>query len=598
MKKKSEVTKTRALKNSLYTTKMMWGMSRRYVCHTVLDSFFGYFMWVFYSAFFMRTIIDAIEKHQSFLEIMQFILLMAGVSLITDGHSAYMRGVINPLCETQIYKKLYAKLYKKARNVELKCFEDHEFYNKYTMAIDGSGQKVAAVIKNLATIFFGIFAAIVVFYTMFDISPFLGNFVFAALLNRVVYKRYQESTPFRRKMEYVNRVLHLADYSKEVRLSGIFGLMNKKYKDAEEGIEKKAKQYVKKSVAFTWLNNIFTYTVIFEGVLIYGAYLALIKGTLNLAAMAVLTTLMTTATFILMDIMDAVMNLFNNGLFIENLRSFLEYKEQLPDNQPGLDPGNEVKSIEFRDVSFSYGDKSVLEHISFTLDACTESALVGHNGAGKSTLIKLLFRLYDPTEGEILLNGINIKEFDLKKYRELFAAAFQDYRVFAMSVRENVMMKEVGEEYDEEVKSALERAGLWDKIQSLPEGLNQNLTREFDDNGMVFSGGEYQKLVAARAFVKCAPVKVFDEPSSALDPIAEYELFESIRKEGEGHLMLFISHRLSSVKNADMVYMLEQGKIIERGTHKDLMKQNGVYANMYKKQAENYLPGVASQEWS
>lgn len=593
--------KGRSFQNNMYALKTVWSISHSRVIQNIFDNAFGYATWVFTSAFFLKYIIAALEEKKDFGSIMQIILFMALLCLAADLQASYYRGKVVPLTNVKIYKALYARIYKKARNIELACFENNEFYDKYRMAIDQAADKMCEIVNHLIQIVFAVIGGVIVYGSMFSIDPYMvlfvaapviGNCVLSPILNRIVMKRYKRTTPYTRKMEYVNRVLHLADFSKEIRLTGIFGLMKKKYAEAEKMVEKEAERTVQKISIVTWLCNMTTYTIIFEGVILYGGYLALVRKTIGLAEVAILTTLMTTASFMLMDIMESVINLVNNSIFIENLRSFLEHKEVIPDDGDGLDPGTEIESIEFRNVSFAYEEgKMALKHLNFRFDKNTEIALVGHNGAGKSTIVKLLFRLYDPTEGEILLNGRNIKEYNVRKYRELFAAAFQDYKIFAFSVRDNVMMRRSGTKVDEAVQEVLEKAGLWEKVRSLPKGLDQNLTREFDEEGVWFSGGEFQKLVAARAFIKSAPIKVFDEPSSALDPIAEYELFESIRKEGEGKMMIFISHRLSSVKNADMVYMLEQGEVIESGTHLELMKQNGVYADMYRKQAENYLPG-------
>ncbi|NLO09465.1 MAG: ATP-binding cassette domain-containing protein, partial [Clostridiales bacterium] len=340
-----------------------------------------------------------------------------------------------------------------------------------------------------------------------------------------------------------------------------------------------------------WFRNYFTFTIIFEGVLLYGAYRTIISKTMMLSELAVLSSAMVSATWILIGFTENIMETIKQSLFIENLRTFMEYKEKLPEDWDGIIPDDYISSLEFRNVSFSYKDDStpVVKNLSFVIDGNTNTAFVGHNGAGKTTIIKLLFRLYDPTEGEILLNGINIKEYNLKAYRALFAAAFQDYRILALSIKENVMMRKVRPEDDNIIDEALRKAGIYEKVMSLPEKADTILTKEFDENGSQLSGGEYQKIVVARAFAKESLIKVFDEPSSALDPIAEYELYDSILKDSKDKTTIFISHRLSSVGNADMVYMLENGEIIERGTHHELMQNAGSYADMYNKQAKNYL---------
>lgn len=177
----------------------------------------------------------------------------------------------------------------------------------------------------------------------------------------------------------------------------------------------------------------------------------------------------------------------------------------------------------------------------------------------------------------------------MSAYRNLYAAAFQDFRIFGMSVKDNVLMGKHYEGEEELVITALKKAGVYDKIKTLPHGIHTMMTKEFDEDGAVLSGGENQKIAVARAFVRESPIRVFDEPSSALDPIAEYDLYTNIMMDGFNRTMIFISHRLSSVKNANKVFMLEGGSIIEEGTHKELIEKDGSYAKMYKKQAMSYL---------
>jgi len=230
-----------------------------------------------------------------------------------------------------------------------------------------------------------------------------------------------------------------------------------------------------------------------------------------------------------------------------------------------------------------------------TVKAGERIVLVGHHGAGKTTLVKVIMRLYDPTEGQILLNGIDIKEYDLPEYRALIGVAFQDFQMFSLSAAENVIMNRINTPEDRErAVDALIQSGAYEKIAALEHKEDTILTREFDDRGAVLSGGEYQKVATARAFAKDTRLLILDEPSSALDPIAEHMMYETIMrlcsgKGNEDKISVIISHRLSSAVGADRVYMLEQGEVIEHGTHRELLAQGGAYAEMYNKQAVSYL---------
>ncbi len=597
MKDKKE-SKIRIFANNAYAVKTVWEISKSRVIHIAIGSILGYAEWIFRSIFFLRYVIGAIENQAPVEKILFFIGICFAVFLLISMYESYLNAVIYPYTDNKIYRKLYRRLYAKARNVELRCFEDADFYNRYTMALDGSAQKMTSSVNFFFSVIFGVAAAAAAFRSMFSIdpysvlfviSPIIGNFVFGGLMNKIWGGRYVDTVKNNRIAEYVNRVMHLAEYAKEIRYSSIHGLMMKRYNDAMDGNCKVADKYGRKAIAYTWAQNVTTFALVFEGIMIYAAYRTIVSQTMGLAELAIMFTAMSTSSWILIGIFNNLMEAMKNGQFLEYFRTFMEYKEKIPENQDGVIP-EKIRSIEFRNVSFEYKENEpVINNLSFKIEGDKVCALVGHNGAGKSTIIKLLFRLYDPTSGEILVNGINIREYNLKAYRRQFSAAFQDYKVMAMSVKDNVLMGEKFDDPDKTAERALKCAGVWDKVISLSNGMNTIMTREFDDNGAVLSGGEQQKIVVARAFAQQASVKVFDEPSSALDPIAEYELYKGIMNESRGHITLFISHRLSSVKDADEVFMLENGTVIEQGTHRQLMDMGGKYCEMFTKQAQNYL---------
>ena len=258
------------------------------------------------------------------------------------------------------------------------------------------------------------------------------------------------------------------------------------------------------------------------------------------------------------------------------------YNAPQEDYDSGIDM--EIKGdIEFKDVSFSFGKQKLFENLSFTVPAGQTVAILGASGSGKSTILALLARFYDVDSGRITIDGVNIKEWDIKEYHKNFAAVFQDFSLFGATLGENVSMD--AKPHKERVEEAVKAA---DFNRTLPDGTDSILLREFDDEGVSLSGGEAQKIAIARAFYKNCAFAILDEPSANLDPVAEYALNQSMTKAANDKTVLFISHRLSTTIMADEIYMLEKGEIIEHGSHEELMKLDGKYAYMFKLQAEKY----------
>lgn len=266
---------------------------------------------------------------------------------------------------------------------------------------------------------------------------------------------------------------------------------------------------------------------------------------------------------------------------------FMDYPDSI--QKGSLHVEDKPHTIEFKNVSFAYPntDVKVLENISVTLRQGEHLSVVGLNGAGKTTFVKLLCRLYDPTGGEILLDGVNIKEYNYNEYMSIFSPVFQDFKLFAFSVKENIVLDSDCD--DDELEALTDRVGLKDKLSSLEKGTSTLLFKAFDENGIEPSGGEQQKIAIARALYKKAPVVILDEPTAALDPVAEYDIYRQFHSLVGGKTAVYISHRLSSCKFCDKIAVFSGGKIKEYGTHEELAAiSGGIYAEMFKAQAQYY----------
>ncbi len=276
-----------------------------------------------------------------------------------------------------------------------------------------------------------------------------------------------------------------------------------------------------------------------------------------------------------------------NAAFLENTFKFLDTKSVMDTGSLPVPKDN--PEIEFRNVSFIYPgtEDYALKNVSIKFRVGEKLAIVGENGSGKSTFIKLLCRLYDPTEGEILLNGINIKEYSYAEYLSVFSVVFQDFGLLPFSIAENVA---ASENYDpEKVKKCLAEAGFSDRSEKLQDGINTMISKYFDDGGVGFSGGESQKIAIARALYRDSPFVVLDEPTAALDPVAEYEIYSKFDKLVEGKTSVFISHRLSSCRFCEDIAVFDKGRLIQRGDHKTLLsEENGKYSELWNAQAQYY----------
>ncbi|HIX28739.1 MAG TPA: ABC transporter ATP-binding protein/permease [Candidatus Blautia stercoravium] len=332
---------------------------------------------------------------------------------------------------------------------------------------------------------------------------------------------------------------------------------------------------------------------IISGLLLGGTYLFIVSRALQGALSAGSVVLFASAIYQMCESLKVLSRscseIFRNARRMESSFQYLEMPELLPDGSLHVAQGDGAVHIEFRDVTFCYPGSKIpaISHVSMHLRPGEKVAVVGRNGSGKTTMIKLLCRLYDPQEGQILLNGKDIREYQYKEYLRMFSVVFQDFFLLALPLGENVAGTK---EYNEKrVQECLEKAGFGPRLARMKKGLQTSLYRILSEDGVEISGGEAQKIALARALYKDAPMVILDEPTAALDPISEYEVYSGFRKLIGGRTALFISHRLSSCRFCDRILVFQDGRLVQEGTHKELQRdRKGLYSRMWEAQAQYY----------
>ena len=572
--------------NNFFMLKQIFSASPSFVLFQAADAVRGQVSIFFEHTVLIGYVLEAAEFGYPFKKVAGVILLLAALITIGMLFTVYQGEYVGPRERPKVRQKIKMKLYEKARDMDLECYDDPEFYNSQVLAISEIDNQIDRVMKFVIDTLSGLAAfvttAIYFLYKdktaiLFALGAFVLSMIFEQLYNKQNYLARVEGIPFSRKRDYIKRIYYLNDYAKEIRLNpGVSDILFDRFEAANDEVYAVEKKYALKKWFFGFMRryvcNSFFADVLFIGYLVYQAA---VLHSISFSTVAILYGSFGRLKNSMRVFSETYPFACETSLYVNKIREFLNYEPKIVSKEK-LAPTNKAKEIELDKVSFAYGKNTdmLLKDLNLHIKPGEKIALVGYNGAGKTTLVKLLMRLYDTKAGVIKADGRDIKDYEVKKYRDTIGTVFQD---FADGID------------DEDIKKALTQSGLMERINKFEKGLDTELTTEFSQEGVNLSGGENQKLAISRVFYKDAGLMILDEPSSALDPIAEYQLNHAMLEATGDKTVIFISHRLSTTRIADRIIMLENGKIVEQGSHEELLAKKGKYAQMWKVQAGAYI---------
>lgn len=592
-----------ALRADLWMYRLIWRYAPDYVWTNLL---YGVLMGVLPAIGILYTekLYNDIERDHPFERILVFILAYWGVFFILRGLHTVYQLIMLPRYREVINRKLYSDILDHAGRTDLACYDNPEFFNEFIFSMQGAWPHVVQLIEGTGNIISNIVTLLVSTGVLVGVDPLVAGIVFASGVLRIftskrfntLYKKQEEEvTPLRHHVDYVKRVFTIPDYAKELRSTRVSESLMDDYAKTSEEFKTATVKYGKKYLFYDFLFLIILDLANYAVMLILLWKLMMVPDSgVTLGGFAVGVNAIWSLGWRIQYLGRLLMDLHQHGIFVQKIIHFFGIKPTIVSGDRRVEP---FESLSIRNVTFSYteeeGKAPTLSAVDLEIKKGEKIAIVGYNGAGKTTLTKLIMRLYDPTAGEILYNGHDMRSYDLEGLRNRIAAVFQDYRIFAATIAENVVGGELaegeaGEDQRRRVEEALRKSTFAPKLATLEKGMDTQLTREFHDDGTQLSGGEAQKVAIARAFYKDADLIILDEPSSALDPNAEYELNRALYGYAEDKTVIFISHRLSTTRHADRIYMFDGGKLIETGSHDELMALNGQYAYMFNLQAEKY----------
>ncbi|MGU8583010.1 ABC transporter ATP-binding protein [Clostridium perfringens] len=552
----------------------------------------------FIGIFLPKFLIDELLGQRRIEIILMTLIGFFLLSSVVNYSIAWLRCAYSPRV-TKIRTDYITMISDKIMKMDFKNTEDPEVLNKIKSvmnAVMSNNTGVEGVYHTLL----GLFGRLTAFVGYISIVLFLSPWILLFLIINVLisyaltmrvkkyeYSQKEKAADKDRRTFYVFDTMYDFAYGKDIRIYDLKNILIDKFKkfrgeriDISNDVQEKQLKVkivdvillvIRECVVYGYL----IYNVLFRGMGIgdFTMYFSTINGFGDW----------------MKGILDDLANIKAQNMYLDDMREFLQIKSENKEKTRDI-PIDSSYEIEFKNVSFKYPktDKYIYKNLSLKIKKGQRLAIVGINGAGKTTFVKLLCRLYEPTSGEILINGVNIKDFSKEEYYKILSVVFQDIKTFAFTVAENVSLENLEDVDREKVLHCIEKAGVGDKINSLEKGIDTSLLKILDGEGVELSGGENQKLALARALYKNGKIVILDEPTSALDAVAEYNIYKGFDELIGDKTAIYISHRLASTKFCDVIAFFENGEIVEYGTHEELLKKNGKYSDMFNIQAQYY----------
>ncbi len=545
----------------------------------------------------LKVINAGVEPQVGLQRVLPYVLLELGLVVLSSLVGQF-RSLSDRVLQYKLTNHVNSLIMEKAISLDLQFFEDPQFYDNLQNARRQSDSSAISIVNAILQIIQQVITLASVLVLLVRFSPLLAIVVFVAAIPSFLSQSQYAEMAFRavtrrakeaRLLNYLEQLLTGNDTFKEVKMFGLGKPLLERYRQLFINFfnEDIAIARKKSLAGLGW--------GLLSSLAYYGSYvwviLRTIAGAATLGDMTMFLSIFRQSQQSITSLLGNFNNLYESNLYLDNLLDYLKITPVLVNPKDGLmAPSPIEQGIRFQNVSFKYpgSDVFVLKNINLFIPPGESIALVGLNGAGKTTLVKLLTRLYDPTEGEILLDGHDLREYDLASLHQRFGVIFQDFVRYQFSVRENIGFGQVDElENLAKIKDAAERGGADQVIEGMPNGYETILGRRWE-KGLELSGGQWQKIALARAFMRNAEALILDEPTSALDAEAEYEIFKRFRELMSGRIAVLISHRFSTVRMADRIVVLSDGRIVELGSHAELMACGGPYSRLFELQAEGY----------